>query len=145
MKVSISPGIPPLISQFLVRQKGFQLEHLLKWIPLGLLVEVVEDFLVRFFRETFLHQIFPDHIRICVHQDREHRMIAGQAVGNPEQKFLMDQFQGNHEKPSVTRGYMVRNRFLPICPNRCRKQLHHRWKQLYPLSLIHISEPTRPY
>jgi hypothetical protein len=26
-------------------------------------------------------------------------MIAGQAVGNPEQKFLMGQFQRNHEKP----------------------------------------------
>ena len=92
MKVLILPGIPPLISQLLVRQKGFQLEHLLKRIPLGLLVEVVEDFLVRFFRETFLFQFSADHICIRVHQDWEHRMIAGQAVGNPEQKFLVDQF-----------------------------------------------------
>jgi len=92
--VSISPGIPPLISQLLVRQKGFQLEYLLKRIPLGLLIEVVDDFLVRFLRETFLLQFFADHIRIRVHQDREHRMIAGQAVGNPEQKFLV----GNSRK-----------------------------------------------
>ena len=99
MKVSISPGIPPLISQLLIRQKGFQFEHLLERIPLGLLIEVVEDFLVRFFWETFLLQFFADHVRIRVHQDREHRMIAGQAVGNPEQKFLMGQFQRNHEKP----------------------------------------------
>ena len=89
MKVSISPGIPPLISQLLIRQKGFQFEHLLKRIPLGLLVEVVEDFLVRFFRETFLLQFSADHIRIRVHQDRKNRMIAGQAVGYPEQKLLM--------------------------------------------------------
>ena len=89
MKVSISPGIPPLISQLLVRQKGFQFEHLLKRIPLGLLIEVVEDFLIRFFWETFLLQFSADHIHICVHQDREHRMIAGQTVGYPEQKFLM--------------------------------------------------------
>ena len=109
MKVSISPGIPPLISQLLVRQKSFQLEHLLKRIPLGLLIEVVEDFLIRFFGETFLLQFFSDHVRIRVQQDREHRMIAGQAVGNPEQKFLMDQFQRNHEKPSVTCGNTIRN------------------------------------
>ena len=89
MKVSISPGIPPLISQLLIRQKGFQFEHLLKRIPLGLLVEVVEDFLVRFFRETFLLQFSADHVRIRIHQDRKHRMIAGQTVGNPEQKLLM--------------------------------------------------------
>ena len=99
MKVLVSPSIPPLVSQLLIRQKGFQLKHLLKWIPLGLLVEVVEDFLIRFFWETFLLQFFADHVRIRVHQDREHRMIAGQAVGNPEQKFLMGQFQRNHEKP----------------------------------------------
>ena len=98
MKVSISPGIPPLISQLLIRQKGFQFEHLLKRIPLGLLIEIVEDFLVRFFWETFLFQFSADHVRIRVHQDREHRMIAGQAVGNPEQKLLMGQFQRNHEK-----------------------------------------------
>ena len=98
-KVSISPGIPPLISQFLARQKGFQLEHLLKRIPLGLLIEVVENFVVCFLRETFLLQFFADHVRIRIHQDRENRMIAGQAVGNPEQKFLMGQFQKNHEKP----------------------------------------------
>ena len=102
MKVSISPGIPPLISQLLIRQKGFQFEHLLKRIPLELLIKVVENFLIRFFRETFLLQFFADHIRIRVYQDREHRMITGQAVSNPEQKFLMDQFQGNHEKSSVT-------------------------------------------
>ena len=132
MKVSVSPGIPPLISQLLIRQKGFQFEHLLKRIPLGLLIEVVEDFLISFFRETFLLQFSADHIRICVHHNRKHRMIAGQAVGNPEQKFLMDQFQRNHQKPSETCGNMVRNRFLPICPNRCRKPLHHRWKQLFP-------------
>ena len=89
MKVSISPGIPPLISQLLIRQKGFQFEHLLKRIPLGLLIEIVEDFLVRFFRETLLLQFFADHVRICVYQDRKHRMIAGQTVGYPEQKFLM--------------------------------------------------------
>ena len=89
MKVSISPGIPPLISQLLIRQKGFQFEHLLKRIPLGLLVEVVEDFLVRFFRETFLLQFSADHVRIRVHQDLKHRMIACQAVGYPEQKLLM--------------------------------------------------------
>ena len=89
MKVSISPGIPPLISQLLIRQEGFQFEHLLKRIPLGLLIEVDKDFLIRFFGETFLLQFFADHARIHVHQDREHRMIAGQAVGNPEQKLLM--------------------------------------------------------
>ena len=89
MKVSVSPGIPPLISQLLIRQKGFQLEHLLKRIPMGLLIEVVEDFLVCFFRETFLLQFFADHVRIRVDQDREHRMIAGQAMGNQEQEFLM--------------------------------------------------------
>ena len=72
MKVSILPGIPPLISQLLIRQKGFQFKHLLKWIPLGLVVEIVEDFLIRFFGETFLLQFFADHIRIHVHQDREH-------------------------------------------------------------------------
>ena len=99
MEVSVSPGIPPLISQNLVRQKGFQLEHLLKRIPLGLLIEVVEDFLIRFFRETFLLQFSADHVRIRVHQDREHRMIAGQAVGNPEQEFLIGRFQRNHKKP----------------------------------------------
>ena len=132
MKVSISPGIPPLISQLLIRQKGFQFEHLLKRIPLGLLIEVVENFVVCFFRETFLLQFFADHVRIGVHQDWKHRMIAGQAVGNPEQKFLMDQFQRNHEKPSGTCRNMVRNRFLPTYPNRCRKLLLHRWKLLYP-------------
>ena len=89
MKVSISPGIPPLIAQLLIRQKGFQFEHLLKRIPLGLLVEVDEDFLVRFIGETFLHKFFADHVRISIHQDRKHRMIAGQTVGYPEQKFLM--------------------------------------------------------
>ena len=82
MKFSISPGIPPLISQLLIRQKGFQFEHLLKRIPLGLLIEVIEDFLVCFFRETLLLQFFADHVTIRIHQDRVHRMIAGQAVGN---------------------------------------------------------------
>ena len=132
MKVSISPGIPPLISQLLIRQKGFQFEHLLKRIPLGLLIEVDKDFLIRFFGETFHLQFFADHVCIRIHQDREHRMIAGQAVGNPEQKFLMDQFQRNHEKPTVTCGNMVKNRFLPIYPNRCHKPLLHHWKLLYP-------------
>ena len=99
MKVSISPGIPPLISQLLIRQKGFQFEHLFKRIPLGLLIEVDKDFLIRFFWETFLLQFFADHVRIRVHQDREHRMIAGQAVGNPEQKLLMGHFQRNLDKP----------------------------------------------
>ena len=55
---------------------------------MGLLVEVVEDFLIRFFRETFLLQFFADHVRICVYQDRKHRMIAGQAVGNPGYPLL---------------------------------------------------------